>query len=97
MRPWLDVDSDAILEGLSTRQYLRPHDSVALAVTEVCDRLGVCPNAAGHALAWLGVDRDAPVGRLRRTELVQLARSIHRIWRQAADAPATAPMRPEPA
>jgi hypothetical protein len=34
------------------------------------------------------MDRTTSVGRLRRTELVQLARSLHRFWRQnAASAP----------
>jgi hypothetical protein len=48
-------------------------------------KLGVCPNAAEHALRWLGVKPGTKIGRLRRTELMQLARSIHRFWRQAAE------------
>jgi hypothetical protein len=86
LRRWLSVDSDEILNALTDRQHVRPHDTVAAAVGETCDRLGVCPNAAAEALRWLGVDTNTPVGRLRRTELMQLARSIHRFWRQAAAA-----------
>jgi hypothetical protein len=90
-RPWQIVDSDEILSALTDRQHVRPHDGIAVAVGETCDRLGVCPNAAGLALRWLGVDPNTPVGRLRRTELMQLARSIHRFWRQAAAAAEAAP------
>ena len=54
-------------------------------------------SAIEQALNWLQLDGSQSVGRLRRTELMQLARSIHRFWRQRTDAalePATNPPQP---
>jgi hypothetical protein len=83
-----DADAGGILEELSTRQYLAPHRSVSDVLSEVQQSLGFCPQAADTALSWLKLDPAGAVGRLRRSELIQLARSIHRFWRQAlADGP----------
>ena len=45
--------------------------------------MGICPGAVARAIEWLNVDPDASIGRLRRTELTQLARSIERFWRDS--------------
>ncbi|MGH7213265.1 MAG: hypothetical protein ACREIT_00570 [Tepidisphaeraceae bacterium] len=84
-----DVDAEAILERLSTLQYLTPRKPVKDALGQAASELGFCPGAAETAARWLGVDDVSSVGRLRRTELAQLARSIHRFWRQASATPAT--------
>ena len=79
--------ADALLACFSTRQYLHPHQSVAETMTAAQGELGVCPMAAQTALDWLQINPERPIGRLRRCELVQLSRSIHRFWLQAlADA-----------
>ena len=83
-------DVDDLLSAVSTAQYLSPHEPLATALQQTADALGVCPNAVSHAVAWLQVDPSTPIGRVRRTELLQLARSIHRFWRQAAGAAAAA-------
>ena len=80
---------DDLLAALSTAQYLNPHEPLAQSLKRTADGLGVCPQAVNHAVAWLAVDPATPIGRLRRTELMQLARSIHRFWAQAAAAAAT--------
>jgi hypothetical protein len=77
------ADGDRIVEVLSEEQFLKPHQSVAGAMAAVVDRLGVCPGAADEAVRSLGVELGTSVGRLRRTELMQLARTVHRFWRQA--------------
>ena len=77
------TDSDQILADLSTRQHLTPHKSLATALEEASQRLGFCPNAAQTAVGWLGVNTSRSLGRFTRTELIQLARSIHRYWWQA--------------
>jgi hypothetical protein len=73
---------ERIIEILSEQQHLHPHRTVGDAVAAVVGRLGVCPEAAGRALASLQLDSDKLIGRLRRTELMQLGRTIHRLWRQ---------------
>lgn len=76
-------DSDRLVESLSRQQFISPHQSVAEAIDAVVGELEVCPEAARHALESLGVDAAMRVGRLRRTELMQLGRAIYRFWRQA--------------
>jgi hypothetical protein len=78
-----DTDSEAILETLSTHQYLRPHQPVSIALGAASESVGFCPGAAEQAIQWLGIPPGTPIGRLRRTELTQLARSIERFWRRA--------------
>jgi hypothetical protein len=77
---------DDLLDALTTRQHVAPHEPLARALAVLTEKLGVCPTAVEQAVTWLGVDPKIAVGRLRRTELTQLARSIHRIWRQHAAA-----------
>jgi hypothetical protein len=85
---FLSVGSaERIVDALSQRQHLRPHQNVAEALAAVAEQLGVCPGAIGGAIASLHIDSSRPIGRLRRTELTQLARTIHRLWRQSVAAP----------
>ena len=78
-----ETDADRILQDLSERQYVQPHQPLGRTLLSSCAALGFCPGAADTALAWLQLDPARAVGRLRRTELIQLARSIHRFWRQS--------------
>ena len=77
------LEADIILNDLSTRQYLTPHVPLKDVLAAEERELGVCPRAAETALQWLGFDPATSIGRLRRSELSQLARSIERFWRQA--------------
>jgi len=79
----MGVDSNKILDDLTCRQFLRPHSSMGDALSAASVALGFCPRAASQALGWLEIDPHLSIGRLRRTELTQLARSIHRFWKQA--------------
>ena len=83
----LPVTPERLVEALSEYQHLHPHDPMKHSVTAVGDKLGVCPGAAGRAIELLCIDGSERVGRLRRSELVQLGRTIHRLWRQNAAAP----------
>ena len=73
---------NTLLDALSARQHLRPHESLSAMAAEMTARLGVCPGAMVQALRWLRLDPSSRVGRLRRTELTQMATAIHRFWRQ---------------
>lgn len=75
-------DSDRLVEALSREQFLKPHESVEDAVSAIVNQLGVCPGAASAAMDALNVQSGMSVGRVRRTELMQLGRAIHRFWRQ---------------
>ncbi|HVT88893.1 MAG TPA: hypothetical protein VHD56_08585 [Tepidisphaeraceae bacterium] len=85
-----NVDCDTILGYLTARQHLRPHAPLGQALQETTEAFGCCPQAIERALQWLGVDSSRAIGRLRRSELTQLARAVHRFWQQAI---AAAPVR----
>jgi len=87
LRRILMSECQSLLDALSTRQHLRPHEPLGEALANVGAQLDVCPDAAAAALRWLDLDPMRSIGRLRRTELMQLARSVHRFWRQAQPAP----------
>ena len=74
--------SDRILQSLSRQQHLHPHQTMESALQEAAKAVGFCRGAAEQAMHWLGVQPDRSIGRLRRTELVQLARSIERFWQR---------------
>jgi hypothetical protein len=82
------TDAEGILEELSTRQHLTPHRQLGEAVAEIVEHVGACPEAASRAMAWLELDASQSIGRLRRSELIQLARAMYRHWSQAVAAAA---------
>ena len=86
-RNLLPVDSDAVLDVLTRRQHLHPHKPLRDALQATIDELNCCPVAIERAMQWLQLEWDQPIGRLRRTEIMQLARVIHRMWQQAQNQP----------
>jgi hypothetical protein len=82
------TDADGLLDELTTRQHLSPHRPLSEVMNELVDRVGACPEAAQHAMERLDMNRDQSIGRLRRGELIQLARTMHRLWSQALTAAA---------
>lgn len=81
-RHFLAADVDRLLNYLSSRQFLQPHRALHEVLNQMTVDLKVCPGATARAVEWLGIDGGVAVGRLRRSELVQLARCIQRLWRQ---------------
>src|SRR5262245_48705093 len=84
LRRILGCDAEDVLEVLTRRQHLKPHAPLADVLRDAIEELRCCPEAVKRAMDWLQVDWNKPVGRLRRTELTQLARTIYRLWRQSA-------------
>jgi hypothetical protein len=84
----LSADAQQILDVLTRRQFTHPHAPLREALQATVEELGCCPQAIATATQWLQVDPDKAIGRLRRTELTQLARSIHRFWGQSVRASA---------
>jgi hypothetical protein len=77
------VNAETIFHTLSTRQHLGPHRALKEVLAEAQTEAGFCPDAAERAVQWLRLDTEQSIGRLRRSELMQLAQSIHRFWRQS--------------
>ena len=75
-----NVDSDAVLNHLTAQQHLHPHRAVKAVLDETTHALGCCPRAIQRGIEWLGIEPQRAIGRLRRSELVQLARAVHRFW-----------------
>jgi hypothetical protein len=84
-------NADDVLLELSTRQFVRPHTQLANALTDAAEKLGFCPSVADKAMTWLELDPTAAIGRVTRTQLSQLARSIHRFSRQSREEAARPP------
>lgn len=78
------ADFDSLLQVLTTRQHLAPHEPLRDSLARTVQDIAVCPNAVALSLSRLQLDPSKSIGRLRRTELMQLARTIHRHWSQAA-------------
>lgn len=75
---------DSIVQLLTNRQHLRPHLSVREVLEQAITELGCCPIAIDRATQWLNLDTTRAIGRLRRSELLQLSRSVHRFWRASS-------------
>jgi hypothetical protein len=76
------IDSESILTYLTMRQHVNPHTNTGEILAQAVDVLGCCPQAIERALGWLQIEPTRPIGRLRRSELVQLSRAVHRFWMQ---------------
>lgn len=80
--PPLVLEAEVILQELTAAQYLLPHRPLRQALAET----RACPAAAEQAMEWLSLNGETAVGRLKRVELIQLARSLHRFWKRAVAA-----------
>jgi len=84
----IDIDAEAILTYLTHRQHLLPLTPVSKILEQTTQVFGCCPLAIERGLQWLKIDADVKIGRLRRSELIQLSRAIHRFWMQGIEAAA---------
>lgn len=78
------ADGDRLLQLLTTRQHLQPLTCLGDVLQRLSDELGICPTVIARAMDWLQTDSNTAIGRLRRTELTQLSRALHRFWRQTS-------------
>ena len=74
------TDADGILRELTIRQHLTPHRPLGDVLAEIVERIGACPVAADRAVSRLELDLTQSIGRLKRGELIQLARGVYRLW-----------------
>ena len=85
------TDAEGILRELTVRQHLTPRRPLAEVVAETVERVGACPVAAERAMGRLELDGARSIGRLKRGELIQLARGVYRLWAHALAREADAP------
>src|SRR5699024_9962659 len=91
--PRVHSDFQTLLDALSVRQYLAPHEPTGRSLPRVIETLGVCPQAVGQAIDWLHLDPMQAIGRVRRTALMQLACAILRFWLEQMPVQAPEPAR----
>lgn len=72
-----------IVDALTEQQHLSPHQGLELAISAAGAKVGFCTEAARRAMETLQMDANAAIGRLRRTEILQLSHTILRNWRQS--------------
>lgn len=75
----LVLEAEVILQELTAIQHLFPHRPLGEALAQT----RACPAAAAKAMEWLALNDRTTVGRLKRAELIQLARSLNRFWKRA--------------
>jgi hypothetical protein len=78
----IEADASAILTFLTTKQHLRPHTPIGEVLRQTTQLFGCCPQAIERGMDWLGIENERPIGRFRRSELVQLANAVLRFWMQ---------------
>jgi hypothetical protein len=82
LRQVIAADVDRLANFLTQRQFVEPHQSVEGVLRKVIARFGFSPATIENSLRWLRIDRNVSIGRLRRTELTRLSRTLHRKNRQ---------------
>jgi L-fucose mutarotase/ribose pyranase (RbsD/FucU family) len=73
---------DQVVERLSQAQFVHPHRPLRRALLALDGHQH--QRVVDATLSWLKLDPEMVIGRLRRTELVQLARCLDRMARQHA-------------
>lgn len=81
LRRFVQINVETLLESLTQKQFTHPHRSVASVLQETAEALGGCPAEGAKVMLRLGISAETAIGRLRRTEIMQLSRALHRQWR----------------
>jgi hypothetical protein len=75
-----NTSAQRIVDALRDRQHLHPHEAVGRSLSTLSSRLGIRPDVPDTAARALSIDGGASIGRLRNSQLVQLGRTIERLW-----------------
>jgi hypothetical protein len=70
--------SGGVLDHLTDLQHMQSHRSLRQCLADSAALLGIAADEIDRSLARLSLDGSGAIGRLRRTELTQLARHIER-------------------
>jgi hypothetical protein len=73
-----DSMSAGVLDHLTDAQHLHPHRPLRETLANNAAKLGIDSTDIDRTLTRLSLDGAGAIGRLRRTELTQLARHIER-------------------
>jgi ribosomal protein S12 methylthiotransferase accessory factor YcaO len=74
LRRRLEEDALRLLAGLSERQHLKPHTSLKAALNELAVSRGMPERSLTSAADRAGFDADTTIGRLRKVDLIRIAR-----------------------
>lgn len=85
IRRLIQTTADAILDALTQLQHMRPHLRLDAALLRTQESLRLPAHAVQPTRQRLELDPHTPIGRLRRTELIQLARAIERQSRHTTE------------
>ena len=85
LRRFVQVNAETMLDTLTQRQFVSPHRPVAEVLSQLLTELGASPDAGAATLNRLSIDPSLAIGRLRRCQLTQLARVLHREWRSSGE------------
>ena len=58
-----------VLDDLTTRQHVRPHQPLGEALADASAETGLCPGAASQSLEWLQIDPATGSATARRERL----------------------------
>jgi hypothetical protein len=73
---FLNVVEDRLLDLLTTQQHISPHRPVRQVLISIAERAGFESSISDAALRQTGIDAGTIIGRLRRSEITLLARTL---------------------
>lgn len=85
LRRMVQVNAETILDALTKRQFVLPHKPVLEVLRETLAELGASPDAANAVIERLGLNPATAIGRLKRCQISQIARVVHREWRSSGE------------
>ena len=77
-----DPVCSSLAGALTQMQYLNPHGACAAALTKAAAKTGLCAQPAARVLRRLEITPTMAVGRLSRSQLLQLANTFYRYARR---------------
>ena len=86
VRQTVQVNAETILDALTQKQFTHPHLAINQALSDTLHELGVPATHGAKVLTRLGLNETMAIGRLRRCEIMQLSRAVHREWRNGDEA-----------
>ena len=80
--PETNSGSATLAAVLTQLQYVSPHSACLSVISKAADRTGLCGQPAGRVLRRMEIQPTMAVGRLSRSQLLQLAHTFYRFARR---------------
>jgi hypothetical protein len=78
VRQMIRTDAESMLNTLSARQHLHPHDALASALAFLAKEHNLGEQRVHASLKGTDIPLDTAIGRLKRVELTRIARLVAR-------------------